>query len=234
MSELLIFRFVANEGPGYLQDFLEHKNIGHRIVAIDAGEPVPESIDSVAGLVFMGGPMSVNDPLPWIPHTLALIRHAQSRNLPMLGHCLGGQLLAKALGANVGANVKREIGWFNIERLSAPVPDRYAQLPQQFCAFHWHGETFALPEGSTPLYRSAACDNQAFALGNTLALQFHVEMQAAMIHDWAHAYRDELKDDSDAVQDPAEFTADLSLRVAQLNRVADQIYSSWLNLDGQE
>ncbi len=228
MSELLIFRFVANEGPGYLQDFLQRNRVPYRIIAVDAGEPVPESIDSASGLVFMGGPMSVNDPLPWIPRVLGLIQHAQARQLPMLGHCLGGQLLAKALGAEVGANETREIGWFNIDRRPEFSLQRYAHLPQRFCAFHWHGETFGLPEGSTPLYRSAACQNQAFALGNALAMQFHVEMQAPMVSDWARAYRDELKDNSHSVQDLAELTADLPQRVIRLNRAADQIYRAWL------
>jgi len=229
MSEILIFRFVANEGPGYLQEFLARRSVPYRVIPIDSGAPVPESIDSAAGLVFMGGPMSVNDPLPWIPPVLHLIRTGQSRGMPMLGHCLGGQLLAKALGAEVTTNPVREIGWFDVSSAEHPVPERYQSLPESFLAFHWHGETFGIPEGAKSLYSSVACSNQAFTLGNSLALQFHVEMQAPMVIDWTSAYQQELQRDSVAVQDQAELTTDLDDRIRKLNKVADQIYSAWLD-----
>jgi len=230
MSEILIFRFVDNEGPGYLLDFLAGRGIAHRLIAIDAGEPVPQSIDSAVGLVFMGGPMSVNDSLPWIAPILHLIEEGQKRQLPMLGHCLGGQLLAKALGAEVRANPQREIGWFDVEHHGVAIPEPYTALPRQFLAFHWHGETFAIPDGAIPLYRSAACDNQAFMLGSSLGLQFHVEMQAPMVADWARAYRAQLQDPSAAVQNPESMLVDLEQRIQRLNQVADQIYSAWLGV----
>ena len=111
MRPLTIFRHIACEGPAYLAEVLDHHAVPWRLVKIDAGEPVPDTLDDCSGLVFMGGPMSVNDPLPWIEQELALIRRAQAGNMPVLGHCLGGQLICKALGGTISANPVKEIGW---------------------------------------------------------------------------------------------------------------------------
>ena len=111
MKPLYIFRHIDCEGPGYLAEVLERKGIPWQLIAIDTDVAVPHSIDGCSGLVFMGGPMSVNDDLPWIGQELALIRAAQTAGLPVLGHCLGGQLISKALGGEITANPVREIGW---------------------------------------------------------------------------------------------------------------------------
>jgi len=104
MLPIAIFRHAANEGPGYLAGFLDAHNIPWKLFALDAGEALPSSAADYSGLVFMGGPMSVNDDLPWITQELDLIREAVSRDIPVLGHCLGAQLIAKALGGVVSRN----------------------------------------------------------------------------------------------------------------------------------
>ena len=109
MLPVAIFRHSPTEGPGYFAIFLEQQGIPWRLVAIDEGEPVPAAVDAYSGLCFMGGPMSVNDDLPWIENSLSLIRQAVAVDMPVLGHCLGGQLMAKALGGVVSANPIKEI-----------------------------------------------------------------------------------------------------------------------------
>ena len=104
MKPVAIFRHIAGEGPGYLAIFLDRQSIPWQIIRIDAGEAVPTNPQAFSGLVFMGGPMSVNDPLPWVTDELSLIRAAVAQDIPVLGHCLGGQLMAKALGAKVTEN----------------------------------------------------------------------------------------------------------------------------------
>ncbi|MDH4233536.1 MAG: type 1 glutamine amidotransferase, partial [Gallionella sp.] len=104
MKPIAIFRHFPTEGPGYLAEFLDERKIPWQLIAIDAGDAVPQSVAAYAGLVFMGGPMSVNDDLPWIPKVEALIRDAVARDIPLLGHCLGGQLISKALGGVVSRN----------------------------------------------------------------------------------------------------------------------------------
>ena len=111
MKPVAIFRHSPTEGPGYFATFLAQQNIPLDLIEIDAGEPAPTDISAYSGLVFMGGPMSVNDDLPWIASELSLIREAVRLDIPALGHCLGGQLIAKALGGSVTKNPVKEIGW---------------------------------------------------------------------------------------------------------------------------
>lgn len=227
MQPIYIFRHHPNEGPGYLETYLRMRAIPMRLIAIDRGDAVPDNVREASALVFMGGPMSVNDPLPWIADELRLIRAACTAGMPVLGHCLGGQLIAKALGAEVRRNAVKEIGWHPVEQSDASI--WLDELPPRFEVFHWHGETFDLPQGALPLLRSVWCERQAFAMGSALALQCHVEMTPAMVSEWAELGRDELQSPSPSVQSPQAMTAELAVHVAALHRVADVIYRRWLD-----
>jgi GMP synthase-like glutamine amidotransferase len=229
MKPLTIFRHIACEGPGYLDEVLEQHSIPYRLVRIDLNEAVPRDLEETSGLVFMGGPMSVNDPLPWIGQELELIQAAQAQGLPVLGHCLGGQLISKALGGTVSANAVKEIGWHPVRKSNTPgAADWLADLPQESILFHWHGETFSLPEGAELILENDNCAHQGFAYGNTLALQCHVEMTAPMVGDWASLYREELVNPAATVQSREEMTADLDARIAAAQQVADRMYLRWL------
>ena len=227
MKPIYIFRHITCEGPGYFGEYSYRHQIPTRLIAIDRGDSVPTGIDEMGGLVFMGGPMSVNDPLPWIDAELQLIRLAQQADLPVLGHCLGGQLIAKALGAAVQANAIKEIGWHEVRQCTNP-SSWLAGLPLSFEAFHWHGETFDIPEGAVHLLESQWCRHQAFASGRMLALQFHVEMTAQMVTEWAKLYHRELVNPSASIQSHDTMTSDLDNRTRMLNAVADAIYDRWL------
>jgi len=233
MKPIYIFRHITCEGPGYFGDFLERSRIPSRLIAIDRGDSVPTDIADMGGLVFMGGPMSVNDPLPWIDAELDLIRQARLAELPVLGHCLGGQLIAKALGATVRANAAREIGWHDVRQTASSSP-WLADLPATFSAFHWHGETFELPEGAIHLLESRWCRQQAFVSGNMLALQFHVEMTAAMVEEWANLYRKELANPGAGIQSHEAMLTDVETRITALQAVADVIYGRWLSMASQQ
>jgi GMP synthase-like glutamine amidotransferase len=222
-----IVSHVVHEGPGYLAEFLERKGIQYELVCIECGDEVPETLENTSGLVFMGGPMSVNDPLPWIAHETALIRRAVDAGVPVLGHCLGGQLMAKALGAKVRRNSVPEIGWLPVEVVPGEAGRCWlGELPDSFPVYHWHGETFELPEGATHLLRSQGCANQAFVLGKHLALQCHVEMTRDMIQDWI-ARAGELAP-SPTVQSGAEMLRDVERRIKELRRVSDVLYEHWI------
>jgi len=229
MKPLYIFRHVACEGPGYLADVLTGRDIPYRLICIDQGAAVPESPEGASGLVFMGGPMSVNDPLTWIEEELALIHRAAQSGVPMLGHCLGGQLISKALGGTVTANAVKEIGWLPVERVPGAEADAVlAELPERFDVYHWHGERFSLPEGAVPLLRSEHCERQAWAKDSILALQCHVEMKDDMVREWAALYRDELETAAPTVQSAKAMQERLPERVTALQRVADVLYGRWL------
>jgi len=230
MQQILVFRHAPHEGPGYLADFLARHRLTHRLVRIDAGEPVPKSIDGISGLVFMGGPMSVNDRLPWIPPTLALIREAVERDVPVLGHCLGGQLMAKALGGRVTRNRVKEIGWLPVRVIESPVARQWLDgVAPQFEVFHWHGETFgSLPPGATAILRSRDCRHQAFVLGKHLAFQCHVEMTPALVRSWARAGAAEIAKPTATVQSDQQMRVNLVARAERMNRIADVFYSRWI------
>lgn len=229
MQPILIVTHVDHEGPGYFAQVLDRHAIPYHLVSIGRGDAVPEQANKFSGLVFMGGPMSVNDPLPWIQQELTLIRNAVAAAIPVLGHCLGGQLISKALGGSVTRNPVREIGWFDIEQVAAHASNAWLKdLPARFPAFHWHGETFSLPVGATSLLRNAHCEQQAFAIGNTLALQCHIEMTEALVRQWVESAPEEFIHPTGAVQRPEEITRDLPTRIAQLQRVADIVYGRWL------
>lgn len=228
MTSVVVFRHAAHEGPGYFADFLHRQKIPHKLVRIDAGDPVPQSLDGISGVAFMGGPMSVNDALPWIPQVTRLIRTAIEADVPVLGHCLGGQLMAKALGAPVTRNPVKEIGWYPVTVVENPVVRTWlGDLPSSFDVYHWHGETFAIPARATRILASAHCANQGFVLGKHLALQCHIEMTPSLIADWVRETDGELKP-SPTVQSGEEMLRDAERRTRELHRIADTLYEHWL------
>ena len=173
--------------------------------------------------------MSANDDLPWITAELHLIRKAQEVQLPILGHCLGGQLISKALGGKITLAPVPEIGWFRISpSRDHDAPPWLGELDYDTEIFHWHGETFSLPGSAVPLFRSRYCENQGFLLGNTMALQCHVEMEATDVPAWLEYYRDALPEPAMSVQDAEEMTRDIDLRVMRLQQFADRLYTAWI------
>ncbi len=194
---------VAFEGLGSIEPWL--RNAGYEITATRFFEsgvlPNPEKVDF---LIVMGGPMSVNDEdeFPWLTREKDFIRTVIDAGKPVLGICLGAQLIASALGVRVYPNSVKEIGWFPVTGVSAPgFPVRESaeqresvfQFPSTVNAFHWHGETFDLPAGAVPLAKSEACENQAFQLGNSvIGLQCHLEMTPASVRTIVENCRAEL------------------------------------------
>jgi GMP synthase-like glutamine amidotransferase len=229
MQEILIFRHAPHEGPGYLADYLGRHRLPWRLIRIDANDPIPSSIDGVSGLVFMGGPMSVNDPLPWIPRVMKLIQQAVAADVPVLGHCLGGQLISKALGGTIMKNPVKEIGWLPVSRVDSPAAKPWLdELPAKFEVFHWHGEIFSIPPGATRILASSDCANQAFVIGKTLAFQCHIEMTGEMVREWARLGVDDLAPLCATVQNPQAMTAELDRRVKRLQGIADKFYDRWI------
>ncbi len=229
MQEILIFRHAPHEGPGYLADYLGRHHLPWRLIRIDRNDPIPSSIDGASGLVFMGGPMSVNDPLPWIPRVTKLIQQAVAADVPVLGHCLGGQLISKVLGGAITKNPVKEIGWLPVSRVDSPTANTWLdELPAKFEVFHWHGETFSLPPGATRILASRDCANQAFVIGKTLAFQCHIEMTGDMVREWARLGAEEIAPVCTTVQNPQTMTAGLDARVERLQGIADKFYDRWI------
>ena len=182
MLPVAIFRHAPIEGPGYFAIFLENNRIPWQLIAVDAGDPIPAHAADFSGLCFMGGPMSVNDEaeFAWLAAEKRFIAEVVALGRPVLGICLGAQLIASAHGARVYRNTEKEIGWFDVHACTG-TEDAF-DFPPTTTVLHWHGETFELPPGARLLASSAACRHQAFQLGErAIGLQFHLEMTPASL-----------------------------------------------------
>ena len=224
--KVLAFRHVPFEHLGLIELALESRGISFEYADLYAdGSRVPNPED-YTGLVFMGGPMSANDALPWLACEMRWIAQAVRRGQPVLGVCLGAQLIARALGARVYRNPVKEIGWFHIEFTPEAAGDHlFAAAAPRELVFHWHGETFDLPAGAVHLAFSDACRNQAFRVGqNTYGLQFHLEVTPAMIDDWC---------EQDAnCGDVRELSAPLDpeRNAARLAVLSHSVFGNWCDL----
>jgi GMP synthase-like glutamine amidotransferase len=195
-----------------------------RLWAGDA-PPAPDAFDA---LIVMGGPMNIyqHDAHPWLAPEKRLIRAAIEAGRPVLGVCLGAQLIADVLGGPVTRNAHSEIGWFDVELNAAGrAQPLFAEWPTRFSAFHWHGDTFAIPPGAQNLMHSQACAHQGFVYGErVVALQFHLEVTAADARVW---FQQEQPEPSRYVQDAATILSDLD-RFALNNRLIRALLARWL------
>jgi len=182
----MAFRHVPFEGAGHIERILAARGIALEYADLYVPGARTPDISDAAGLVILGGPMSVNDSLPWLREEERLIGQAMAHNQPVLGICLGAQLIARSLGAKVYRNPEKEIGWFDIHFTADGLGDPlFGGLPASETVFHWHGETFDLPSGAVLLASSRACRNQGYRVGGTVyGLQFHLEVTPEMIADW--------------------------------------------------
>ncbi|HHW40758.1 MAG TPA: type 1 glutamine amidotransferase [Syntrophomonadaceae bacterium] len=202
--QALVVQHVACEGPGLLEHVLVEKGWRLDIRCMDRpGAALPESLGNHNAFVILGGPMGAYEEeiYPYLLQVQELIREAVRMRLPTLGICLGGQLIARALGAKVEPNPVKEIGWYRVRLTPAGrlVP-LFTGMPPEMPVFQWHGDTFALPKGALLLAEGDSCLNQAFVYGAHVyggyawGLQFHLEVSPEMIEEWAKLYADELVD----------------------------------------
>lgn len=196
---------------------------GHEVsrTLLFAGEGLPD-LDNFDWLIVMGGPMNIyeQDKYPWLVPEKAFIHRAISGDKIALGICLGAQLMADVLGGRVRRNEYREIGWHKV-RLTpeAKASKIFGVLPQEFTAFHWHGDTFAIPPGAVHTAESEACRNQAFETGRAIGLQFHLESSMDSIDHLISNCGDELTDGV-YVQRPKELLSHID-RFSEINGLMD-------------
>ena len=222
---VLAFRHVPFEHLGLIAEPLRRNNIECQYVDLYESPRIP-NVDEAEGLIFMGGPMSVNDDLPYIRQELRFIEEAAAHGRPMLGVCLGAQLIAKALGGRVYNNSVREIGWFPVRFTDAARTDLlFGGLCGPELVFHWHGETFDLPPGAELLASSDACRHQAFrASRNVYGLQFHLEVTPEMIAGWC------TQDANCGDMRDIETPIDPQRNAPRLRELSQQIFGRWCGL----
>lgn len=185
-SSLLVLQHIACEPPAAFEDELRSRGLDVVRVELDEGDALPDWRDFPA-IVVMGGPMGAYDDAEhdWLAPEKRLLRDAVEGGVPVWGVCLGAQLLASALGARVYRGERPEVGVLPVELTAEAADDPvFAAAPASFPALQWHGDTFDLPEGATLLARSAAYPNQAFRVGASYGLQFHIEVPLSLATDW--------------------------------------------------
>lgn len=178
MATLHYIQHVPFEGPAAIANWCEAHGVKTKGIFLYEEPAFPE-VEEVELLVVLGGPMSVHDEenFSWLKPEKEFIRAVIDAGKPVLGICLGAQLVAEVLGGVVSESEAKEVGWFPVELRGDAASDPIVKLfPQTFEVFHWHGEAFSIPPGATALARSSGCENQAFVYnGNVLAIQFHLE-----------------------------------------------------------
>jgi GMP synthase-like glutamine amidotransferase len=229
MRPIAVFRFSPTEGPGYFADWLDRNAIPWIVVDVDAGAAVPADPRAFAGIAMMGGPMSVNDDAPWVAPLCALLRAAVASDVPVIGHCLGGQLLARALDAPVTRTPAPEIGWIDVRTTDASARDEWFGGRESFTTFQWHFDTFALPSGATRVLTNSFNANQAYIVDDRhIGFQCHIEMSREMVETWLASGASELPAvSSPTTMSDADIRRDLDLRLDALNALADDVYTRW-------
>lgn len=229
---VLILQPETQDGPSHLATYLAQRGVAFELRNLEQGATVPVDASPWHAVAMLGGTMSVNDPLPFLPRAEALLRDAVARDIPVLGHCLGGQLLAKALGARVVDNPNPEIGWWPVRLQPTALAREWLGSAPELTLFHWHSQTFSLPPHATALADSAACAQQAFALGPHLGMQFHVEVDAEKLQRWCaeappagHPWAG-----LPSVMGPNAMRQASVRHLAASQRVAARIYGRWLAL----
>jgi GMP synthase-like glutamine amidotransferase len=227
---LHVLQHADHEGPGTIARWASDREHTLVVTRTDRASAFP-SLESFDALLVLGGPMSVNDErgCPWLVAEKDLIRRAIAADKRLLGICLGGQLVAEALGGKVINAPQKEIGWFPIELTEeGKTHPFFAGLPSRCEVVHWHGETFSLPSGSVRLARSPACANQAFAWkSRVLALQFHPELAPEQLELWIESGSDELVPGA-FVQSGEGFRR--AARLVELERHARRLLDNFLGI----
>lgn len=226
MNEILIFKHVPFEGPGTFQDAFKERGIRYREINFYE-EAAPANLDGCRGLIIMGGPMNVYEEKesPFLKDEDRLIKEALSKKLPMIGVCLGAQLMAKAAGAKVAKGKKKEIGWYPLHLTEEASDDPvFRDIPREIEVFQWHGDTFDIPKGAIRLASSDLFPNQAFRIGdNAYAFQFHIEVTEEIIREWIGINEEELTSVKDYI-DSKKVLAESREKSEGLEKLAKTIY----------
>ncbi len=235
LRKILVVQHVAAEPLGTLDPLLRRRRIRIRY---HNARRAPDELPDLGGadaVIVLGGPQNLDqqDQYPHLKAELRLIDAALRRGVPVLGICLGAQLLAHALGAPVGRNPAPELGWAPLSLTPAGRSDPVlSALPDGAPMFHWHGDTFAIPADCERLAFSAGCANQAFRAGDrNWGFQFHLEVDAPLVQRWLGVYADELAASAHS-GGPQAVRAATDLHIAQLQRHADAVFGRLFDVWG--
>lgn len=232
MRPVLVLQHMASDGPAYLAQWLREQERPFRVFDSSAGQAYPERIDGWGALAVLGGEMSANDPLPSLRQAERLILAAVEAGVPVIGHCLGGQLMARALGAPVTRSPAPEIGWHAVRIAPHAQARAWFGALDEAVVYQWHHEAFGLPPGASLLAASDACPHQAFALGPHLGMQFHVEVDADKLAAWSACSDPDflaLQRECATVHSGAAMRAGAQRHLEAQQRLAARLYARWID-----
>lgn len=235
MPRLLVFQHVAHEILGTLDPVLRNSGFRIKYVNFERHPDITPGLGGYDGLIVLGGPMNVDEVerYPNLAREVHSIQSAVRSGMPVLGICLGSQLIAKALGARVYKNEEKEIGWYDLSPTEAggrdPLMSHFSGTEK---IFQWHGDTFAIPHGAVHLAASAACAHQAFRFGhNVYGLQFHLEVDEPMIHRWLKAPVNQRELESlHGVIDPAAIARETPQFIARSHVLGKAVFGDFIRL----
>ena len=240
MVKVLVFQHVPFEILGTLDPQL--RDGGYRVRYVNFGRDtdldLQLDLDKYHGLIILGGPMNVDmtDEYPHLDIEVRLIQEAMEKGIPILGICLGAQLIAKTLGASVTKNPEREIGWYDVSLTEVGKADPLMKhLEDTKPIFEWHGDTFAIPDGCVHLASSTTCPNQAFRYGDKVyGFQFHMEVDAALVERWLNTpvYQAEIAATNGKI-DPDVIRAQTLEHINELNQLSEKVFGGFLELMGR-
>ena len=233
MSKIWVLQHSPCEDLGEIEPVVRSCGLEPVYVKTYAGEPAPTDMHEAVALIVMGGPMGVyeSDRYPFLRDEMRLIDHALVSERPVLGVCLGSQLLATALGAKVRQGTHKEIGWYQVTLSSEASTDPlWSAMPKEFCAFHWHGDVFDLPARATPMASSAKTAHQGFRAGNACGILFHMEVNARIVGKMVDLFADELEHEQHAGGDILEQAAGW---LPELQKVGRTFFQSWSSFVGE-
>jgi len=237
MKKLLVLQHVPHEGLGTLDALLQNAGVGVDTIHFWREPEAEPGLNGYDGLVILGGPMGVYDAkkIPHLTVATKLIESAVKNNLPVLGICLGSQLIAGALGARVYPSGIKEIGWYDLSpAASAQVDPLFRHLNRVEKVFQWHGDTFDLPNGAVHLATSPFCTHQAFRYGgNVYALQFHLEVDEAMIDAWLNVPENQKEIAGLGGKiDPEKIRRATPTHIGRLRQLSEKVFGEFIRLFG--
>jgi GMP synthase-like glutamine amidotransferase len=217
--KVLAFQHYPTEPMGYIEDILRDRGIEFEYIKLYKEKIDRSKVEDATHLVFMGGPMGVYDDYQFLSEEKEIIKSVY-RKKPVIGICLGAQLIASALGGRVYP-YKKELGWFEVEKVFNDVVVN--DLPEKMTVFQWHGDTFTLPEDSILLYRGHFVENQAFRAEKALALQFHLEVTEKIVRTW-------LEDENMKESEKRKILEDTEYYVDEANKLCEKLIDNFLRM----
>ena len=230
-KRVLVLQHADPEHPGLILEALRDVGAQVKTIRTDLAQPAPPSLDAYAGLIIMGGPQSVyeEDKYPYLRAEKQLAREAIDNNIPLLGVCLGSQVIADVLGSGVHPGPAPELGWKPVKRAPEAANNPIlSALPETFTPLHWHGDIYDLPKGATPIGSSEMTATQGFSYNqNVYALLFHLEMTHQQINMMVAQFPDDVRR---ANLEPSDLLAETPARAEALREAAINVFGRWSNL----